>query len=313
MHEHTPVLLAEALEGLEVKADGYYLDATFGRGGHAGAILMRLGASGRLLAVDRDPAAVEAARARFGSDPRFAVAHGAFGDLARLTPQAFAQRGFDGALFDLGVSSPQLDDPGRGFSFSEDGPLDMRMDPSRGESAAQWLARVPERELADVIFELGEERFARRVARAIVERRAVAPITRTADLAAVVMGAVRTREPGKHPATRTFQAIRMRVNQELDELGRGLAAAHDLLAGSGRLCVISFHSLEDRAVKRFMRERASVDPVYAGLPVIPESARPTLRLVGRARRASEAEVRANPRARSATLRVAQKLAAREAA
>lgn len=313
MDEHTPVLLAEALEGLEVKADGYYLDATFGRGGHAGAILMRLGASGRLLAVDRDPAAVEAARARFGNDPRFAIAHGAFGDLARLTPETFARHGFDGALFDLGVSSPQLDDAARGFSFSEDGPLDMRMDPTRGESAAQWLARVPERELADVIFELGEERFARRVARAIVERRASAPITRTADLAAVVAGAVRTREPGKHPATRTFQAIRMRVNQELDEIERGLAAVHGLLAAAGRLCVISFHSLEDRLVKRFMRERSSVDPVYAGLPVIPASAQPTLQLVGRAQRASEAEVRANPRARSATLRVARKLAPREAA
>ena len=313
MDEHTPVLLAEALEGLEVKADGYYLDATFGRGGHAGAILMRLGASGRLLAVDRDPAAVEAARARFGNDPRFAIAHGAFGDLARLTPETFARHGFDGALFDLGVSSPQLDDAARGFSFSEDGPLDMRMDPTRGESAAQWLARVPERELADVIFALGEERFARRVARAIVERRASAPITRTADLAAVVAGAVRTREPGKHPATRTFQAIRMRVNQELDEIERGLGAVHGLLAAGGRLCVISFHSLEDRLVKRFMRERSSVDPVYAGLPVIPASAQPTLQLVGRAQRASEAEVRANPRARSATLRVAQKLAPREAA
>jgi 16S rRNA (cytosine1402-N4)-methyltransferase len=313
VHEHTPVLLAEALEGLEVKAEGYYLDATFGRGGHAGAILMRLGASGRLLAVDRDPAAVAAAHARFGDDPRFAIVHGAFGDLARLTPEPFVRHGFDGALFDLGVSSPQLDDPGRGFSFSEDGPLEMRMDPTRGESAAQWLARVPERELADVIFELGEERFARRVARAIVERRASAPITRTADLAAIVVSAVRTREPGKHPATRTFQAIRMRVNRELDEIERGLAAAHDLLADGGRLCVISFHSLEDRLAKRFLRERSSVDPVYAGLPVIPPSARPTLRLVGRAQRASEAEVRANPRARSATLRVAQKVAAREAA
>lgn len=230
--------------------------------------------------------------------------------------EQLARRGITqvaGVLLDLGVSSPQLDEAGRGFSFAADGPLDMRMDPTRGESAAQWLARVPERELADVIFELGEERFARRVARAIVERRASAPITRTADLAAVVAGAVRTREPGKHPATRTFQAIRMRVNQELDEIERGLAAVHGLLAAAGRLCVISFHSLEDRLVKRFMRERSSVDPVYAGLPVIPASAQPTLQLVGRAQRASEAEVRANPRARSATLRVARKLAPREAA
>ena len=307
MQEHTPVLLDEALAGLEVRADGYYLDATFGRGGHAGAILMRLGASGRLFAVDRDPAAISAARAQHGNDARFAIAHGSFGDLRTLVPVEYAARGFDGVLFDLGVSSPQLDDASRGFSFMQDGPLDMRMDTTRGASAAQWLAQVPERELADVLHTLGEERFARRVARAIVERRARAAIEGTADLAAVVAAAVRTREPGKHPATRTFQAIRMRVNRELEELERGLAVALDLLGAGGRLCVIAFHSIEDRTVKRFMRSHASVDPVYAGLPQIPDAARPRLRLVGKAVRAADEEVRANPRARSATLRVAEKL------
>lgn len=307
MQEHTPVLLDEALAGLRVKADGYYLDATLGRGGHAGAILMRLGGSGRLCAVDRDPAAVSAARAEWGNDARFSIAHGSFGDLAQLVPAEWSRRGFDGVLFDLGVSSPQLDDATRGFSFMQDGPLDMRMDPTQGPSAAEWLAQVAERELADVLHALGEERFARRVARAIVERRAQAPIARTADLADIVARAVRTREAGKHPATRSFQAIRMRVNRELEELERGLAASLGLLAAAGRLCVIAFHSLEDRAVKRFMRTQASVDPVYAGLPQIPPSVRPKLRIVGKAVRASEAEVRANPRARSATLRVAEKI------
>lgn len=307
MQEHTPVLLEEALVGLGVKADGYYLDATFGRGGHAGAILMKLGASGRLFAVDRDPTAVKAARARWADDARFAIAHGSFGDLARLVPADFARRGFDGVLFDLGVSSPQLDDATRGFSFLQDGPLDMRMDTTRGPTAAEWLAEVTERELVDVLFSLGEERFARRVARAIVERRAAEPITRTAELADIIARAVRTREPGKHPATRAFQAIRMRVNRELEEIERGLAASLDLLAAAGRLCVIAFHSLEDRAVKHFIRAHATVDPVFAGLPQIPASARPELRLVGKAQRASETEVRANPRARSATLRVAEKI------
>lgn len=307
VQEHTPVLLEEALAGLSVKADGYYLDATFGRGGHAGAILMKLGGSGRLFAIDRDPAAVSAARAQWANDARFAIAHGNFGDLAQLVPAECARRGFDGVLFDLGVSSPQLDDAARGFSFIQDGPLDMRMDPTRGPTAAEWLAQVPERELADVLHSLGEERFARRVARAIVERRARARITRTAELAEIVVGAVRTREPGRHAATRTFQAIRMRVNRELDELERGLTASLDLLAAAGRLCAIAFHSLEDRAVKRFMRANATVDPVYAGLPQIPASARPKLRIVGKAVRADEEEVRANPRARSATLRVAEKI------
>jgi 16S rRNA (cytosine1402-N4)-methyltransferase len=262
-----------------------------------------------LLVVDRDPEAVASARRELGDDPRIHIAHGSFGALELLVPAGWRAPGVDGILFDLGVSSPQLDTAERGFSFTRDGPLDMRMDPSAGFTAAQWLADVHEADLARVIHELGEERFARRIARAIVARRREAPITRTADLAALVATAVPTREPGKHPATRTFQAIRMHINRELEELERGLAASLALLAPLGRLCVISFHSLEDRAVKRFMRRHASVDPVYAGLPQVPAAARPKLKLVGKAMKPGERELAANPRARSARLRVAERLAA----
>ncbi len=309
MESHAPVLLDEALAGLGVRPDGQYLDATFGRGGHARAIQMKLGASGRLLVVDRDPEAVASARQHFGDDPRLHIAHGSFGALERLVPVEWSAHGFDGILFDLGVSSPQLDAAERGFSFMRDGPLDMRMDPGSGPTAAEWLARVREQELSRIIHELGEERFARRIARAIVTRREQVAITRTADLAAIVSAAVRTREPGKHPATRTFQAIRMHINRELEELERGLAASLALLAPLGRLCVISFHSLEDRLVKSFLRRYASVDPVYAGLPDIPASARPALRLVGKPVKPSADESAANPRARSARLRIAERLAA----
>jgi 16S rRNA (cytosine1402-N4)-methyltransferase len=309
VESHAPVLLDEALAGLGVKSDGRYVDATFGRGGHARAIQMKLGPSGRLLVVDRDPEAVACARQEFGDDPRVLVAYGSFGALEQLVPADWRQSGINGILFDLGVSSPQLDRAERGFSFTHDGPLDMRMDPGTGPTAAQWLAEAREEELVRVIHELGEERFARRIGRAIVARRQTAPITRTADLAAIVAAAVRTREPGKHPATRTFQAIRMHINRELDELARGLSASLALLAPLGRLCVISFHSLEDRAVKHFMRRHASVDPVYAGLPQIPVAARPTLRLIGKAVKPGALELASNPRARSAHLRVAERLAA----
>lgn len=309
MENHAPVLLDEALAGLGVKPDGRYVDATFGRGGHARAIHMKLGPTGRLLVVDRDPEAVACARRELGEDPRVRVAYGGFGALEQLVPAEWRVPGLDGILFDLGVSSPQLDTAERGFSFTRDGPLDMRMDPGAGPTAARWLADVREEELARVIHELGEERFARRIARAIVSRRQEAPITRTADLAAIVAAAVRTREPGKHPATRTFQAIRMHINQELEELGRGLTASLTLLAPLGRLCVISFHSLEDRAVKLFMRRHASVDPVYAGLPHVPAAAGPKLRLIGKAVKPGARELAANPRARSARLRVAERLVA----
>lgn len=309
MESHAPVLLDEALAGLGVKPDGRYVDATFGRGGHARAIHMKLGASGRLLVVDRDPEAIACARQQLGDDPRVHIAYGGFGALEQIVPANWAAHGVDGILFDLGVSSPQLDTAERGFSFTRDGPLDMRMDPNTGPTAAQWLAGVREEELARVIHELGEDRFARRIARAIVTRREQTPITRTADLAAIVTAAARSREPGKHPATRTFQAIRMHINRELEELERGLTISVTLLAPHGRLCVISFHSLEDRAVKLFMRRHATVDPVYAGLPSIPASARPKLRLVGKAMKPGAGEVAANPRARSARLRIAERLAA----
>jgi 16S rRNA (cytosine1402-N4)-methyltransferase len=306
MASHAPVLLEEALAGLQVKADGYYLDATFGRGGHAGAILKRLGAQGRLCAVDRDAEAVAAARAAMGADARVHITQGRFGELRRLAPEEWARRGFDGVLFDLGVSSPQLDDPARGFSFLRDGPLDMRMDATQGQSAAQWLARVPERELTQVLRELGEERFAGRIARAIVERRRQAPILRTGELAELIAAAAPRREENKHPATRSFQAIRMHINRELEELRSVLPQALRVLAPAGRIAVISFHSLEDRIVKRFMREAARGDEFPPDLPVTAAALRPMLRLVGKARHASGDEVAANPRARSAVLRVAER-------
>ncbi|HZF17307.1 MAG TPA: 16S rRNA (cytosine(1402)-N(4))-methyltransferase RsmH [Steroidobacteraceae bacterium] len=307
MDAHAPVLVEEVLAALEVKAEGWYCDATFGRGGHSAAILARLGERGRLIAFDRDAQAVAVGRGRFGEDPRFAIRHAAFASLEAELDVLGVSRGLDGVIFDLGVSSPQLDDAARGFSFMRDGPLDMRMDTRQGQSAATWLARAPLEEIEEVIATLGEDRFARRIARAIVDRRSHRPFERTADLAAVIAGNVRTREPGKHPATRSFQAIRMHVNAELGQLESGLEAARRRLAGRGRLGVISFHSLEDRLVKRFMRRHAHADPMYAGLPMIPEAARPTLRIVGKAVRPSAAEIERNARARSATLRVAERL------
>ncbi len=306
---HAPVLLAESISALAIRQDGLYVDATFGRGGHARELLAALGPDGRLVMLDRDPAAVKVAMREFAGDARVQVIHGAFGDLTRLVGEVVDGASVDGILFDLGVSSPQLDEAERGFSFLRDGPLDMRMDPSHGESAAQWLARVAESELVRVLADFGEERFARRVARAIVAARAVAPLLTTSALAAVVSGAVPTREPGKHPATRTFQAVRMAVNGELQQLEQGLEQALGLLAIDGRLAVISFHSLEDRAVKQFMRRHAEEDPVWRGLPVVPEHAQPLLALVGRAIRPQAAEVASNVRSRSATLRVARKVRA----
>ena len=309
MAEHTPVLLDEVLAGLSVRPDGRYCDATFGRGGHTAAILGALGPAGRLVAIDRDPEAIRAGRQRFAAEARLTLVQGSFGSLEERVRAAGIEGELDGVLLDLGVSSPQLDEAARGFSFMQDGPLDMRMDNESGQSAAQWLARAGEREIADVIRGLGEERFARRIARAIVAARAETPITRTAALAALVAEAVPTREPGKHPATRTFQAIRIHVNGELDALESALPQAVRLLAPGGRLCVISFHSLEDRIVKRFIRREEQGDPVYAGLPNVPAHARARLKRVGGAVMAGEAEVRANPRARSAVLRVAERLAA----
>jgi len=303
--EHAPVLLEAALEALAIRADGFYVDATFGRGGHAGAILGRLGEEGKLLAIDRDPDAGAAAARLFGGDPRARFVRARFSDLA----QQVAPQSVDGILFDLGVSSPQLDDARRGFSFMRDGPLDMRMDPQSGESAAAFLARADAREITTVISRYGEERHARRIANAIIAARAQARIASTGRLAELVAGAVPGREPGRHPATRTFQAIRIHVNDELGEIERALPQSVEALAPGGRLAVISFHSLEDRLVKRFLRNAAREAPEFAGLPVLPPHARPRLALIGRARFAGEAEVAANPRARSAVLRVAERVAA----
>jgi 16S rRNA (cytosine1402-N4)-methyltransferase len=306
--EHAPVLAAEALAGLALEADGYYVDATFGRGGHTALILQALGREGGVLALDRDPQAIAFGHHRFADEVRLTLVHASFADLGTLVPLHAHGRRCRGVLFDLGVSSPQLDDAHRGFSFRADGPLDMRMDPTRGEPVSAWLARAGLDEIREVIASFGEERFARRVARAIVEARAERPITRTAELATLVARAVRTREPGKHPATRTFQALRMFINDELGQLERGLRGALNALAMGGRLVVITFHSLEDRAVKRFMQRESQPDPALARLPVLPPQAQPTLRIVGRKCRASPAEVKRNPRARSALLRVAEKIA-----
>jgi len=301
------VLVDEAVEALAVQPAGVYVDATFGRGGHSARILAALGPDGRLVAIDRDPAAIAAGRARFASEARISLVPGAFGDLAALVRAQVGDRAVDGVLIDCGVSSPQLDDPGRGFSFQADGPLDMRMDPSGGQPASMWLAGAGADEIRDVIATLGEERHARRIADAIVTARARAPLQRTLQLAELVARSVPGREPGKHPATRTFQAIRMFVNDELGQLRRALDAALELLAPRGRLAVISFHSLEDAVVRDFMQRHSQVDPRLASLPVIPPQARPRLALVGRKRRASAAEVARNPRARSALLRVAELL------
>ena len=309
MVAHTPVLLDEVLAGLAVKADGRYCDATFGRGGHAAAILGQLGPVGRLCGIDRDPAAIAAGRERFAAESRLTLVRGSFGRLEERVRAAGWEGELQGVLLDLGVSSPQLDEAGRGFSFMQDGPLDMRMDNESGLSAAQWLARAGEREIADVLFKLGEEKFSRRIARAVVAARAATPIGTTRQLAEIVAGAVPTREPGKHPATRTFQAIRIHVNRELEEVEAALPQAVNLLAPGGRLCVISFHSLEDRLVKRFMRREAQGDPIYAELPDVPPHARPRLQLIGGAVMPGDAEIARNPRARSAVLRVAERIAA----
>src|SRR5512145_246109 len=298
---HEPVLAREVIEALAVGPDGIYVDGTFGRGGHSRLILARPGPAGRLIALDRDPQAAEAARAI--GDARFRFFKAKFSEL-EMVPS-----GVQGMLFDLGVSSPQLDDPARGFSFRHDGPLDMRMDPEAEMSAAEWLAKAQEQEIRGVIRDYGEERFAKQIAAAIVAARASEPIVRTRQLADLVARAVRTREPGQDPATRTFQAVRIHVNRELEEVSMMLPQAVSRLALQGRLAVISFHSLEDRIVKRFMQALARPE-MPRGLPLrASEMPEPVLRIVGRAQRASPQEITRNPRARSATLRVAERTAA----
>ena len=302
---HVSVLLDEAVDALAVRPDGAYIDATFGRGGHSRAILARLGDGGRLLAFDRDPQAIVAGEAI--NDPRFRLVHAAFGDLAA----GAADAGFgsvDGVLFDVGVSSPQIDDKERGFSFRHDAPLDMRMDTTRGETAAEWLARAEERDIVEVIKNYGEERFAVQIAKKVVAARGEQPIVTTGQFAALVRSAVRTREPGQDAATRSFQALRIHINQELGQLEIALPQAVELLRPGGRLVVIAFHSLEDRIVKNFMREQSTADALPKNLPLRADQLpKPKLRLVGRVVRASAAEVAANPRARSAVMRVAEKL------
>jgi 16S rRNA (cytosine1402-N4)-methyltransferase len=300
---HQPVLIQEAIQALAIRSDGTYVDGTFGRGGHSRAILERLGPQGRLIALDRDPQAEEAA-SRI-SDSRFSFVRARFSDLTEI----LEQQKVEGLLFDLGVSSPQLEEAARGFSFRLDGPLDMRMDPSSGMSAAQWLAQAEEQEIREVIWGYGEERFAKQIAAAIVATRLREPIVGTRQLAGLVGQAVRTREPGQDPATRTFQALRIHVNRELEEVSLMLPQAVERLAPEGRLAVIAFHSLEDRIVKRFLQAAARPD-VPRGLPLrASEMPQPTLRIVGRAGKASAEEIQSNPRARSAILRVAERTAA----
>jgi 16S rRNA (cytosine1402-N4)-methyltransferase len=304
---HTAVLLPQVLTALNIRASGTYMDATFGRGGHAGAILERLTLEGQLLCLDRDPVAIAEAKRRFAADARVAIFLAPFSALADCADQVRRGLELDGILFDLGVSSPQLDDAARGFSFMQDGPLDMRMTPGEGMSAADVVNTAPESELARIFRDYGEERFAKRIARAIVADRGANPFRRTLELASLIERVARSRERHKHPATRVFQALRIHVNGELAELERALESARRRLAPHGRLAVISFHSLEDRMVKQFMRRHAQPDPVYAGLPDIPAHARPTLRLVGKAQEPDPQETAANPRSRSARLRVAERL------
>jgi 16S rRNA (cytosine1402-N4)-methyltransferase len=306
--QHETVLLLPAVEALLVAPDGVYVDGTFGRGGHSQRILQQLSAQGRLLAFDKDPQAVRVARERFAADPRFEIVQRSFADLREVMEQRDLAGSLSGVLLDLGVSSPQLDDAQRGFSFVQDGPLDMRMNPHEGTSAAQWLAQASEQEIADVIYRYGEERFSRRMAKAIVARRQVAPITGTLELAEIIKQANPAWEKHKHPATRAFQAIRIHVNRELEDLQSVLTQALGMLRPGGRLVVISFHSLEDRIVKQFINEQARGDDFPAGVPIQYADLNPRLRKLGKAVKADAGEVAANPRSRSAIMRVAAKLA-----
>ena len=309
--QHQPVLLDEVLQALDLgskgRADGVYLDGTFGRGGHARAILAGLSGEGRLVALDKDPEAIAAGLELTEQDPRFRIAQGSFAEMERFVRDWGLERGLDGILLDLGVSSPQLDNPERGFSFMGDGPLDMRMNPSQGVSAAEWIATTPEREITRVFWEFGEERHARRIARSIVMARQQGRLETTGQLAALIEQCIGRREKNKHPATRCFQAIRIEINNELADLATGLNAAINVLRPGGRLAVISFHSLEDRLVKRTFREAARPGRVRRNIPEHPD-AKAIVQLVGKAISPSVDELSVNPRSRSAVMRVAEKLA-----
>jgi 16S rRNA (cytosine1402-N4)-methyltransferase len=302
---HRPVLLEEAVAGLGIRPDGFYVDGTFGRGGHSRRILEALGPQGSLLAFDKDPDAVAVAEDMAGADPRFRIVHGSFTMLEQVIAAGNRMHAVDGVLLDLGVSSPQLDDAARGFSFMQPGPLDMRMNSAAGETAAEWLAHAPEEEISLVLRDYGEEKFHRRIARAIVARRAESPLQTTTELVELIEATVPRKDKHKHPATRTFQAIRIHVNRELDDLDSVLEQALNVLASGGRLSVISFHSLEDRRVKRFMRDHSRPPQVPRHLPL--PDVTPPLRLLGKAQHASDEELAVNPRARSAVLRVAEKV------
>lgn len=304
---HHTVLLQEAVQALNIKADGIYIDGTYGRGGHSALILSKLNENGRLLVIDKDPLAIAHAQALAERDPRVFVWHGAFSEF----PQALAELNLpaqvDGLLLDLGVSSPQLDEAERGFSFMRDGALDMRMDTSSGLSAAQWLAVAPEKEIADVLWQYGEERFSRQIARKIIDVRQVQTLDTTLKLASLIETVIKKREPGKHPATRSFQAIRIKINQELEHVEQALASVVAHLAPQGRLVVISFHSLEDRLVKHFIRSFTEQPKLPKGLPIMPSQMQPPLRALGKALRPSDEEVAQNVRARSAIMRVAERV------
>ena len=305
---HQPVLAVAAVAALAIRDDGYYLDATYGRGGHSELVLQKLGPTGRLLAIDKDPAAVAAGQQRYAGDDRFSIWHGSFAEMAAAMAELGVSTQLDGILMDLGVSSPQLDDAARGFSFRLDGPLDMRMNPQFGESAARWLNHVAQEELARVLFEYGEERQSRRIARAIVARRKSKPLNTTAELAGLIESTIGRRPGAKlHPATRSFQGIRIWINKELDDLELGLKAALGQLAGGGRLVVISFHSLEDRRVKHFIRQQSQPPSSSRRLPPPSNAPALTLRRIGGAQRPTQSEVADNPRSRSAVMRVAERL------
>ncbi|MEA1888623.1 MAG: 16S rRNA (cytosine(1402)-N(4))-methyltransferase RsmH [Pseudomonadota bacterium] len=302
---HHPVLLEEVVEAMNIREDGYYLDATAGRGGHVAAILEKLGSDGRILALDRDPLAVTAVTERFSSDARVQVRQANFSSLSSMLLPGEC---FSGILFDFGVSSPQLDNPSRGFSFMQDGPLDMRMNPADHPSAAEWLATAEQHEIRDVLRRYGEEKHAHRIAWAIVDARNEAALETTAQLVSLIKKVVPARPQDKHPATRSFQAIRIRINKELEEIAAVLPLALDALCVGGRLLAISFHSLEDRIVKRFLRDQARGDDLPKEIPIRDAERNPSLRLVGKPVRASAAEIDSNPRARSAIMRVAERLA-----
>lgn len=305
MSQHQSVLLAEAVEGLAIKTDGIYVDGTFGRGGHSAAILEKLGEKGRLIAIDKDLEAIAAAEQQFKEEPRFSIVHGSFGDLATIVEGCEGQ--INGILLDLGVSSPQLDQAERGFSFNQDGPLDMRMDTTVGVDAKTWINRATAEEISNVLYQYGEERYSRRIARAIVSARELQPITTTLQLSEIVKRAHPAWERRIHPATRSFQAIRIFINRELEALQEALQQSLEVLTQGGRLCVISFHSLEDRMVKQFIRQQMAGDDYPPDLPIRQIEVNQRMRSIGKLVKATAKEVALNPRARSARLRIAEKI------